>query len=434
MGWRRSTAVVLTTTALATAALGQPAQRVTGPIATYWISAQTTSGFGMGAMGAGGPPGRGGIPNIRDMMGGGAAQHQLRLQLGSSTRPAGEPTAEHNPPATLRAGDALPLVSPQAAAAAPTDETPQVPREMQRPQGRMLLFWGCGEHAPQGQPVIVDFAQLTSGGAAAIQALSRGIALTPMQPPAPGRNATYGEWPNERARVMVPPDGSLVGPHVVRGNYSPEIRFVMSPQQDFLAPITLTTNAKNPSGSAQLGWNVVPNATGYFATAMGANSAGGARGGRGGGEGADIVFWSSSANQVSAFFLPDYITPADAARLVASRTLMDPQTTSCTVPKEVVDAAPQAMVQLAAYGAEANFSYPPRPENRATPWNIQWQVKVRYRSSTGGILGMTMPSLGADQPQAPGRGRQTPPPPAPTGRPSAGDILRGLGLPGIPGR
>lgn len=432
MGWKRASAVILTTTALATAALGQPAQRVTGPVATYWMSAQTTSGFGMGAMGAGGPPGRGGVPNIRDMMGGGAAQHQLRLQLGSSTRPPGEPKAEHNPPATLRAGDALPLVSPQAAAGVSTDEAPQVPREMQRPQGRMLIFWGCGEHAPQGQPVIVDFAQLSSGGAAALQALSRGVALTPMQPPAPGRNATYGEWPNERARVMVPPEGSLVGPHLVHGDYSPDIRFVLSPTQDFLAPITLTTNAKTPSGAAQLGWNAVPRATGYFATAMGAN---GAPGGRGG-QGADMVFWSSSANQVSAFFLPDYITPADAARLVAGRTLLDPQTTSCTVPKEVVDAAPQAMVQLAAYGDEANFSYPPRPENRATPWNIQWQVKVRYRSSTGGLLGMTMPSFGADQGAAPPRGGQPPQqqPPTQGRRPNAGDILRGLGLPGIPGR
>jgi hypothetical protein len=426
MAFRKSALVIVGTTALATAALGQPAQRVTGPIATYWVSAQTMSGFG--APGAGGPPGRGGIPDINAMLGRGGAQHLLTLQLGSSTRPSGEPAADHLPPAALAAGPSLPLVTPRTAPPQPT-EPGQIPREMQKPRGRMLLFWGCGEHAGQGQPVIIDFAQLASGQAgAAAQAMSRGLAITPMQPPSPSRNATYGEWPNERARTTVPPQGSLIGDHVVRGNYSPEIRFALAQNQDFLAPINLATNTKNPTGSAQLGWNAVPSALAYFATAMGSN----------GGE--DIVLWSSSATQVATFALPDYISPADIARLLTARALMSPQTTSCAVPKEVVDAAPQAMVQLAAYGEEANFSYPPRPENRATPWNIEWQVKVRYRSQTGGLLGMAMPGMdeqpppgrgrrGETQPQQPGQPQQQTPPPA---RPSAGDVLRGLGVPSIP--
>ena len=31
------------------------------------------------------------------------------------------------------------------------------------PRGRLLLFWGCGERAPAGQPVILDFAKLARG-------------------------------------------------------------------------------------------------------------------------------------------------------------------------------------------------------------------------------------------------------------------------------
>ena len=54
MGWKRTGAVALTTTALAGVALGQPAQKVTGPIAEYWVSAATSSGMTM--PGAGGPP------------------------------------------------------------------------------------------------------------------------------------------------------------------------------------------------------------------------------------------------------------------------------------------------------------------------------------------------------------------------------------------
>jgi len=62
-----------------------------------------------------------------------------------------------------------------------------------------------------------------------------------------------------------------------------------------------------------------------------------------------------------------------------------------------VAAAPQAMVQLAAYGGEANFVYPPRPADPKTPWNQQWQVKVRYRSATSAILGMDMSAMGMGQ-------------------------------------
>lgn len=435
MAWKKSASIILTISALSGVALSQPAQKISGPIAVYWMSAQTSTGFG--AMMGGGPPGRGGgRPDIAAMMGGGGgAQHQLTLQLGSSTRPTSEPTADHIPAAGLATVN-LPLVSPKSAPAPPSGPSePTVPREMQRPNGRMLIFWGCGEHAPAGQPVVLDFAQLSANPQTAAAVLGRGLTITAMQPPSPSRNATYGDWPNEKSRVTISPDASLVGPHAVKGDYSPDINFVLGPQQDFLGALNLTTNAKTPVGAAQVGWTLVPNALGYFAMAIG-----GGGGGRGD-AGNQVVIWTSSAQQVSSFVLPDYLPPAEVARLVTSRVMMGPETTSCTVPKEVVDAAPQAILQLAAYGNEANFSYPPRPANRATPWNIQWEVKVRYRSSTGGLLGMAMPDMGGV-----GRGRggppprggqpdaQQPPPPTPGRRPSATDILRGLGLPSIPGR
>ena len=99
------------------------------------------------------------------------------------------------------------------------------------------------------------------------------------------------------------------------------------------------------------------------------------------------------------------------------------------------------MLRLVAYGDEANFSYPPRPENRATPWNIEWEVKVRHRSTTGGILGQSMDfggggGAGRGGPPQGAQGQQQQPAPTP-GRPSAGDVLRGLGGLGglrLPGR
>jgi hypothetical protein len=133
--------------------------------------------------------------------------------------------------------------------------------------------------------------------------------------------------------------------------------------------------------------------------------------------------------------MPDYIAPGDIERLVASRALMSPQTTSCTIPKEVIDAAPQAMIQLVAYGREANFVYPPRPSNPKEAWNQQWQVKVRYRSATGGMLGMEMPNMaGGDEDGPPRRGgqrgaQQQPPPQSPADAKAERRraIMKGLG-------
>ncbi|HEY0648333.1 hypothetical protein [Phenylobacterium sp.] len=407
MGLGHKLALVAGVAAFSTTAVAQ--QKVTGPVATYWMSAQTQTGFGMPAMGAGG----GGQPDtsamMRAMMGGGGATKTLQLQLGSG-QTTGAPAAEHLPPRGLQAGPSLPLLTPKIQPAV-RDESPNyVPQEYQKPRGRMLIFWGCGERARPGQPYVIDFAKMASGQQNPAN-LFRGIDYRPMQPPSPQRNRTYGEWPNKDTRDLVPANGSLVGPHTIQGNYTPEISFMLGEDQDFLGPLNLTTNARGSGGWTNLGWNLVGNAQAYYASAVG------------GGDGETVVMWSSSETQASAFSNPDFLSQGDITRLVANKTLMGPATKTCAVPKEFMDAAPSAMVQLVAYGGEANFVHPPRPTDPKVTWNQQWAVKVRYRSATGGILGQEMPNMGAGRragtptPQ-PGQPQQPPKPP------SAADILR----------
>jgi hypothetical protein len=99
------------------------------------------------------------------MMGGGSSVSKtLRLDLGSARRPAGEPSAEHLPPPGLGAGQALPLLTPKAVPAKPAEES-YLPRDYQKPKGKMLIYWGCGERARAGQPVVLDFAQMADGKA-----------------------------------------------------------------------------------------------------------------------------------------------------------------------------------------------------------------------------------------------------------------------------
>lgn len=396
-------------------------QVVTGPVAVYWMSAQTSSGMALGGQGAGGPGG--GRPSMMAMMGmgrGGNVSKSLLLQLGSSQPPAGAPTAEHQPPSALGAGPSLPLLTPRQVTTPATREEPGLPQSYEKPRGRMLIYWGCGEHARPGQPMVIDFARVAAGQVPPeFTRMMQGLQITPMQPPSPTRNKTYGEWPNEKTRTQVPAGGSLTGVHVVRGNYSPPIRFSLTPAQDFLPPVQMTTNSRNPGGSMQLGWRPVSGATGYIASTMG-------------GDGETVVLWSSSEVSSLLFALPDYLKPSDVTRLLASKALMQPTQTSCTVPKEVADAAPQSMYQFVAYGDEANFSYPERPADPKQAWNIAWTVKVRYRSATGGLLGMEMPGAYGGEDEGAPAGPGGKPKPAKPPKPRGSDILRGLGVP-IPG-
>ena len=401
-------------------AVAAPNQPVTGPIATYWMSASTTSGMGgmmggmggpgMGGPGMAGPGGWGGgqRPNFGAMMGGGfdpnAVSKSLTLQLGTSLAAQGDPMAEHDPPDALGVGPMLPLVSPQPAAPGGRESPAERPQYSQpsQPKGRMLIFWGCGEHASPGQPMVIDFANMGRDAAAAKFAQLRGFAINPPQPPSLGRDRSYGEWPNAQSTARVGPDASLQGAHTVRGNYTPTINFTLAANQDFLPPVRRVTNQKNPTGSATLGWRPVDGALGYVASMIG---------GSGGREGdSQVVMWTSSATLTSAFALPQYLTDGEIRELVAAQALMAPEQTSCTIPAEAVQAAGRAgLYQFTAYGGETNIAYPPRPP-APKPWHIDWTVKVRYRAATSGIVGVNMDGMGGYPRQGPQDPSQRPKP------------------------
>ena len=131
-----------------------PVQQVVPPKTVYWLSAATQSGFGLG----------GKAPSAGDMMrmamggGGSGPVKLLNLDLGSKVPPAGPPTAQHLIPPAMAMGTALPLKTPK-----PVERRPgQEPQDFERPKGRLLLFWGCGETARPGQPVVLDFAKMAA--------------------------------------------------------------------------------------------------------------------------------------------------------------------------------------------------------------------------------------------------------------------------------
>jgi hypothetical protein len=398
---RRGRALILLAALAGTAAV---AQQSGGGTAVYWMTAETNSG--MTAMAAGGT-----ASMIRAMAGGGSQapySRNLQLQLGTGRRAPGEPNAEHLPPSGLQAGASLPLVTPQTQPA--TGTSTGLPEGYERPKGRMLIYWGCGDRARPGQPLVIDYATLGSGKAPAIYSA---LNLKAANPPAPGRQAIYGEWPNQRSRASVPAAGSLLGEHVVRGNYTPDIRFTVGQGQDFLAPVVLTSSQTAANGAVPLAWQQVGGARAWFASTMG--SAGGS----------DLVMWSSSETQVMPMLMA-HLDPQDIVRLLQQRVLMPASATSCTVPAEVAKAAPQSMLNVTAFGGDANFSHPARPAKAPASWRPEWTVKLRIKSAYTGLLGQDMAALMAGRDPGDGEGGSAP---APVSKKKTGKNLlrRGLG-------
>lgn len=384
MASRRVSLVILSAAGAASIAsipLLAASNAASGPIARYDIRAGTVSGMaGMG---------RGGGAMMGMMFGGGGGndiQHELLLRLGSSQAPAkGDPKAEHFMPPVAKLGKSVMLTTPREERG-PVDELPQ------KPKGRMLVFWGCGDHAPAGQPVVLDFSKMAAGQ------VPPGLWTSTIVRdwgPTLANSRTFGRWPSEDGKY-VKPDSSLIGAHRIASNYAPEIAFTAA--KDFMTPLNISTH-QQAGGGTVLNWKSIPDATGYLAFLTGGKQGAG-------GEMGDMVIWTSSASRQFGGGLSDWLSPSQVANLVKDKTVMPPTATSCVVPIEVKRAAPDFMFgTLTAFGPEEDFSYPPRPANANTPWHLEWTARIRHRSTTSWMeaQGMTM---GMDESASAGQGAQ----------------------------
>jgi hypothetical protein len=194
-----------------------------------------------------------------------------------------------------------------------------------------------------------------------------------MNPPTQDRYATYGEWPNGSRGTRIAREGSLVGDHVVQGNYAPEMRFAVAASNDFLAPLA-PRYATLASGAVNVSWPALAHARGYILTIVASRGDG------------TMVMWTSSATRMAGMQLPDYLTQGDIARLVQQRLLLAPDATQCVVPAAVAKASESPMLIMTAYGPEGNYGSP-----REAP--AGWSVKLRTKATHMGVLGADFSAL-----------------------------------------
>lgn len=393
-------------------------QVVKPPVAQAWIDVATGAGFSVPGL-------AGGAANPMAMigglfgraMGGGGGNTFGQAQSAPGGRWVDVTLyTRHNPqlaeaeqqvPAGFLA-PALKLQSPkETKGSAPEPEDDKVvEREYERPKGRLLLYWGCGDTVRAGQPRVVDFATTTPADLARVFQARRATQR--------GTHAAVGRplWPSPDDARMVPEGASLVGEHAYTGAGVPEgFRFRIPAAQDLMPPISLKQH--DQGGSTKLEWEALPTARGYFIAGMGAGA------GAGGGE-AEMVIWTSSEQPDTGFGLIDYQTNAAVDRWLKEKVLLAPQATTCTVPKGVFT-GPGAMLRMIAYGSELNLAHPPRPTDPKVPWEPQWAVKLRVKSQTMAMLGMEMPGM-----PAPGAEREPAAETKEPGPPGVKDLLKGL--------
>jgi hypothetical protein len=354
------------------------AQKTTGPKAQYSMDVSTMSGMGMGAMMGGG---------LGGLLGGGGDNYMLDLKLTSATPSPQQPEkADHFFLPAAKMGKSVPLVGDAPGKPSKTDRDYD-PRGMEKPKGRLLMFWGCYTKAPKGQPFIIDFAKLpTAQMPANMPAQMRG-----MQAAAAARDANAAWWPNGQNGKQPKSGSSLRGEHRVASAYTPEIKFAL--MNDYMA--SLKVNPSEQLGAILLKWNSVPTATGYVAWAMGGME----RAGQGG----DLVMWTS-ANSKDGGTGMDWLSPAEVQRQIAAKNILPPTQTTCSIPAEAKAAAGGMMFgSMNAFGPEENFAFPPKPADPKAVWNIDWTAKVRFRAFTSFMTGMGSMGAGGGEEGAPAR-------------------------------
>jgi hypothetical protein len=383
-------------------------QVVKPPVAQYWMDVSTLRIAGMDEMPAlSGNAGVGASPGRR-----------LELAVATQRKPAGT-QATQTIPAGMAMGSSLTLLPPPAA----TSTTPNAPTAQddanaampEKPRGRILMYWGCGDAVRSGQPKVLDatnarpedYAQFMRGRGAR----ERGATAKP----------GHAVWPNAQHIQRVPATASLQGDHAIRGDgIPPGLQFTLGPAQDFLPPLDLSASGI-PAQAVTLRWTAQTQARAYFLNAMASS-------------GDDLVVWSSAESPEPGWGLMDYLSPASLSQWLGDKTLLPASQTECAIPSGIFAKSDAAMVQGIAYGQELTLVQPPRPLNKRVAWAPDWSAQVRVKSTT--VLPLERDSQ-ASQPERK-RAKSPENPSSAPEMPDDGTDQKGLlpvvpGLPGIPG-
>ena len=322
---------------------------------------------------------------------GGMTGQYLDIALHNALKPGIE--AQELIPGGLNLGKSLTLIpiepSKPGEATTPGGKVPDV-------EVKISEYWGCGAAIRPGQPKVATFKVKggTVNGKGGMQgmdfqstgSLSKGLF-------APDRDIDlkpgYVYWPNRKHGKQVPNGARLAGEHRITGDGIPaSMQFQVEQGADFMPKLMLRSQGE-ATAAVGLSWPSVDRARAYFITGMhmqmlGENSFA-------------LTTWSSAEVAGAGSDLHAYLTGGYIDKWLKQKILLPSTATSCTIPRGIFAGASNVegqqmtmpgMLMMTAYGPESWIIYPPKPADPKQPWNPEWSVRLRAKSTATAMLGL----------------------------------------------
>lgn len=358
---------------------------------------------------------------------GGMTGQYLDIALHNSLKPGIE--AQELIPAGLNLGKSLTLIPIEPTTSSKGD-TP--PAKVPDVEIRISEYWGCGAAVRAGQPKVASF-KLKGGdktfdpkkGMQGIDFQSTGSLSKGLY--APDRDVDlkpgYVYWPNRKSGKQVPSGARLAGDHQITGDGIPaSMKFQIAQNADFMPKLMLRAQGEATDAVA-LSWPSVDRSRAYFITGMhmevlGENSY-------------HLVTWSSADVAGAGSDLHAYLTGSYIDKSLKQKILLPASATSCTIPKGIFagasnvqgqQASMPGMLMMTAYGPENWITYPPKPADPKQPWDPEWSVRLRAKSTAMAMLGMDMGQMIQDH----GNGEDNTPQPPKEKESTGKKLLRGI--------
>ena len=356
---------------------------------------------------------------------GGLSGQYLDMALHNALKPGIE--AQDQVPAGLNLGKALTLIPIDPAAASQGDRNASDVSGGRVPdvEIRISEYWGCGASVRPGQPKVATFK--VKGGTInpkggmqgmdfkATGSLSKGLF-------APDRDIDikpgYVYWPNRTHGKLVPNGARLAGDHRITGAGIPaSMQFQVQQSADFMPKLGLRSQGEM-TDAIGLSWPAVDRARAYFITGMHMSA--------NGENSYNMVTWSSAEVAGAGSDLHTFLTGSYIDKWLKQKVLLPSTAINCTIPKGIFAGAPgnqggmPGMLMMTAYGPESWITYPPKPADAKQPWNPEWSVRMRAKSTATAILGLDLGNM--QQMDRGDNGEQQPP----QKKPSMKGMLKGI--------
>lgn len=247
------------------------------------------------------------------------ASKSISFELASDAIVGKDSVASIALPNGLKLGKSIDLQIDPAGAPKPDPEPPS--------KVSVYRYWGSGREVAAGQPEVgrpQDSAQDS-------------VANMPTN--------SYASWPTMDSAELKD-NAATPGEYALKTNYCGSTTFTLTPEQNFLSPINITSSAAKADLAKPIAvtWRPVPNAVGYLIRAYG-------------GSDTRTVTWTSAAKPALAEEIEYRAVPKEEAdKLVSDGVLLPSYAISATIPAGIFQGASSVMLVLTAFGKDTSQS------------------------------------------------------------------------------